>query len=281
MNKLNNILTMYPGGEAQYSFRMFAVYEQPICCTIADPRVVKCIFSKVDTADPFDPVWQLRIRLGPVHSIEEVDEIGNAIKDGIFDQLSFAFKIKIDQIRMTGHSLMPMPGGGGSAYLILPMMIAAAEGRGGGRQLSADDVQALQANLAKPHPLPNPLVALYRSALGADDPVVKFLMLYLILYELSGNRTQSRVENLIQKYAPSTVMNRSLRTDKSERERGIKETIYTRLRNEITHRIAANPEETRREILSNLDAFQTIIHQALTSKMRATEELKGGCQFSS
>lgn len=214
MNDLDSLLTLHPGGEAQYSFRMFAVYEQPICCTTTDPRVVECVFSKVDTADPFDPAWQLRIQLGPVHSIEEVDEIGNASKDEIFDQLSLAFKIKIDQIRMIGHSLVPMPGGGGSAYLIFPMMAGTAEGRVGGRQLLADDVQVLQAILAKSRPLPNPtLVALYRSALGADDPVVKFLMLYLILYELSGNGKQTRVDDLIRKYAPSTVMNQSLRTD--------------------------------------------------------------------
>ncbi len=263
MNKPNNALTVHPGGEAQYSFRMFAAYEQPICCTTGNSRVVKCIFSKVDAADPFDPVWQLRIQLGPVRSIDEVDEIGNAMKDEIFDRLSLAFKIKIDQIRMTGHSLIPMPGGGGYVSCISPMPTVTAKGRGGGRQLLADDVQALQAILAKPHPLPNPLVALYRSALGVDDPVVKFLMLYLILYELSG--TQKKVDHLIQKYAPSTVVNRSLRTDKSAGGKISNETIYTRLRNEITHRITANPEETRRGILSNLDAFQTIIHQALTS----------------
>lgn len=266
MNDPDSLMTLYPGGEAQYSFRMYADYHHPICCTTTDPRVIECIFSKADTADPFDPAWRLRIRLGPLHSTEEIDEIGNAIKDDIFDMLSLAFNIRVDQIRMTGHPLTPIPGGGAIADFILPMPTLSMQGRGGGRQLSAGDIQVLQDILVKAAPPPNTaLVALYRSALATDDPVAKFLILYLILYEASGNDGQKNVDNLIQKYAPLTVTNQRSWVDKTGLSKSTDETIYTRLRNEITHRIAAKPEEIRAAIISNLDQFQTIVHQVLRS----------------
>ena len=265
MNDPDHHLTRYPGGEAHYSFRMYAAYDRLICCAIAHPRVIECVFSKVDTADPFDPAWHLKIRLGPLRSTKEIDEIGKAISDEIFDQLSLAFNIRVDQIRMTGHPLTPIPGGGGIADFISPMPTLTMEGRGGCRQLLADDIQELQDILAKSVLLPNTtvLVALYRSALGTDDPVAKFLILYLILYEVSGNDSQKKVDALIRKYAPSTATDQRPWVDKNGLQQLAKETIYTRLRNEITHRIAVTPEGYREAIISNLDTFQTIVHQAL------------------
>lgn len=266
MNDSGNLLTLYPGGEARYSFKMYATCDQPICCTIADPRVIECVFSKADTADPFDPTWHLRIRLGPLHAVEEIDEIGNAIEDGIFDQLSLAFNIRVDQIRMTGHSLTPIPGGGGIVNCTLPMPTLTMQGRGGCRQLSSDDVQVFQDNLATLVPLQNTvLVGLYRSAHGTEDPVAKFLILYLILYEVSGNDGQKQVDDIIRKYAPSTATDPRPGAAKDGTRKSITETTYTRLRNEIAHRSAVTPEENRAEVISNLDSFQTIVQQVLRS----------------
>ena len=197
MNDSDNLLTLYPGGEARYSFKMYAACDHPICCTSADPRVIECVFSKADTADPFDPTWHLRIRLGPLHSVAEINEIGNAIKDGIFDQLSLAFNIRVAQITRSGHSLTPIPGSGGIANCILPMPTLTMQGRGGCRQLHSDDIQVLQDSMAKSAPQSkSELTALYRSALATDDPVAKFLILYLILYEESGNDRQKKLTTL-------------------------------------------------------------------------------------
>lgn len=267
MNEPDNVSTLYPGGEAQYSFRMFAVYDQPIVCTTTDPRIVECTFSKVDTADPLDANWHLTIRLGPVHSIDEVKEICDATASQIFDRVSLAFQIKIDQIRMIAHSLMALPGGGCTVDFIIPMMTLDMEGRVGGRKLLAGDVQVLQAALTNSEPFPSPtLVALYRSALCADDPIAKFLMLYLILYELSGNEEQKKVDCVVLKYFRQTVQAKSSRIGKNGVKKTKKETIYTRLRNQVTHRIEAAPEQNRREIVSNLDTFESIVRHVLTSE---------------
>lgn len=264
MNDLKGDSTLYPGGEARFSFRMFAAYDHPICCTTADPRVIEYVISKVDTADRFDPVWHLTIRIGPVHSTEEIDEIGNAMKDDIFDRLSLALNIRIDQIRMIGHPLTPRRGGGAVCDSILPMPLVSISGRAGGRQLLANDIQTLR-DIAKAVPLPNEaLVSLYRSALTTDDPVAKFLILYLIVYEVSGNDRQRRTDALILKYAPETVTTPSQKPPKNGASQPETETIYTRLRNEICHRSKAKLEETRGDIVSNLDAFQKIVHQVLT-----------------
>jgi hypothetical protein len=267
MNNPNSLSTPYSGGEAQYSFRMFATYDQPICCTLADPRVVDCVISKVDPSDRFDPAWLLTIRLGPVSSVEEIAAIGNAMQDDIFDRLPLALDLRIDHIRMVGHSLTPMPGGGAIAHLMSPMPSVTASGRTGGRELLADDVQALQNSLTKAAPpSKGALVALYRSALATDDPVAKFLILYLIVYEKSGNDRQEATDKLISDNTPDPGWKTRSWVDKKGVKKSTMEAIYTRLRNEITHRTEVETEKNRAEIIAHLDAFQKIVRQILQGR---------------
>jgi len=255
-------MTGYPGGEVQYSFRMFAVFDQPILCPTTHPRVTQCVIQKL-TADPHDPEWRMDIRFGPVESIEEVDELGKELSDDFFSRLAISLRVRIDNVRMTGHSLTPLPNGGGIAHIILPMPTVAASGRVGGATLQPDQLQLLHRVFSmQPSPEIDSWIALYRSAMSAVDPVVKFLIFYLLLLEIAaqGGQMQSQpaVDRLIMSLAPSTA-----------RTPGPKgpETTFTRLRNEVGHRGSVRPESTRAEIANHLDEFHEIVHSALKAKV--------------
>lgn len=131
----------------------------------------------------------------------------------------------------------------------------------GGRPLNADHVLVIQSKFAKSvTPATNTYVALYRSALGSDDPIIQFLILYLVLYDIAGNREQEKVDGLILCREPLAVQTKSPHNGKLE-------TIYTRIRNEITHRAEVNRESVRADVLNNLDAFKAIVRRVIQARI--------------
>jgi hypothetical protein len=136
MNNNENISLPYPSGHIQYSFNMYVDHKTSIPCQINHPRVKELIFEKVHPNDEFDPKWLTKITLGEVVSIEEVREIGNAIKDNILDRLCFVLETKISEVRLTSHGLTPRKGEGAIAHMILPAIQGSFTVRSGGMKLS-------------------------------------------------------------------------------------------------------------------------------------------------
>ena len=248
--------SQYPAGYIQYAFKMHVTYDRAISCTLVHSNATGLVLEKENSADEFDPEWRMTVHFGPVHSIEEVDETGNAIKDDIFDMLSFTLNTKIAEIRLAGHGLAPRPGESGNAHLPFPPCECSnATGRVGGFRLSNNKVQEVQDALSRISTSQHkPLVSLFRHAIGTDEPIVQFLILYLILYDRYGK--QHEIDKQIMLHEPATPQSTSPRNGKPE-------TIYTRLRNEINHRTNAGPKTTRAEIMDNLDGFRMIVHRIL------------------
>jgi len=254
---MNNETNLYPAGHIRYSFEMYDAYEQAISCNLVHPAVREIILEKVNPSDIFSPEWQMTIHFGPIHSIEDVDETGDAIKDELFDMLSFTLNTRIAGIRLTGHGLTPRSGEGGIAHLLLPPLRCNASAKVGCFPLSEDSVKQVQNTLSRTSdPRYKALIGLFRHAISTDEPIVQFLILYLILYDTYRN--QHKVDKQILSHAPTTPQSVSPHDGKTE-------TIYTRLRNELTHRTAGSPETTRKEIMNNLDSFRTIVHRIIES----------------
>ncbi len=251
-------MVLKSGGEVRYAFRMLASFDQPLRCTTTHPNVLECVFSKSSPADEYDPAWSLVIRFGPVHSLDEIEAMADEIKEDLLDRLSFALNTKADRIRLTGSS----------AHTYLPMPTLEASGRTGGRPLNTDDVREVQASLAKSYASEKSgtAIELYRSALGTDDPVGKFLILYLILYVMTAHETQPEVDNLIRSVERSTV-EMPIPPRPNVRRTGKSETIYTQLRNAITHRAAVKREAVKRGVLDNLDPFQMIVLKVIRASL--------------
>lgn len=101
-----------------------------------------------------------------------------------------------------------------------------------------------------------PHFRIFRYAICADEPIVQFMMLYLILCDICEN--QSGVDRYVMEISPNTDQTQSPHS-------GRPETIYTKLRNEITHRTNISLELTRNEIINNISEFKRIVHRAIES----------------
>ncbi len=255
MKNNNEISGSYPGGHVQFSFNMYVDHKNCISCKIDHPSVKEIIFEKFNSDDGFDPKWLMNIALREVNSIEQVDKIGNTIKDNILDKLCLILSTSITGVRLTGHGLIPREGEGAIAHCILPSMQASGTISCGGKKLDNKIISKVQNEISTisgtQH---NPLNALFRYAICAIEPIVKFMMLYLILYEIF--KKQAAIDEFIVKQSPHTIQTSSPHNREFE-------TIYSRLRNEVTHRTGNPPESMRNDIISNISEFTKIVKIAI------------------
>ena len=267
---------LYPSGSIEYTFKMYTTYDQPISCSVQHANVREVVLEKLNNADEFDPSWQLTINTGPVQSVDEVDEIGNSIKEEIFDVLAFTLNTSISEITQNRPMLSPRPGEGGILQCSLPGIVMNATVLVGCHKMSNDSVQQVQSALSKVSGEQlYPLISLFRHAIGIEEAVLRFLMLYLILYDLCGS--QKKVDNRIKGVAPDTPETGYTYINDKGKPETKTETVYTRLRNEVNHRPNVRPEISRNEIINNLDRFRDIVYKVLMSEtlkstiMRRTE----------
>jgi hypothetical protein len=248
----------YPAGHIVYSFKMYAGCDRTLSCPIGDPRVREVIFEKAKTDDQYDAEWHMTIHFGSIFSPEDVQSLGDEIKDDILDLLSLTFNIAISEVRMIAYGLTPRVGEGAVFLGALPSLEGRMYCRVGVRKLSSNDMKELQTVLSKlSYTRKDYLTRLFRHALSVDDPVVQFMILYLILYEMY--RSQPAIDEFIMKAAPFTSQSLSPHTRDLE-------TTYTRLRNELTHRAAVSPNDTRVEIINHLDEFRMIVQEVVRAK---------------
>jgi len=258
MSNQTNLTSPHPAGHIQYAFDMLLSHDKMISCKIVHPKVNNIVFEKVNSTDQFDDKWLMTVHTGEVSSIKEVQEIGNAIKDIIVDTLAFTLNTKIGEMRVVGYNLVPRFGEGDIGNTLL-----AFEGIGTGKvgcsKLNNNDIREIQnAFLSMPILKYTNLIRLFRHAISTDEPIVQFMLLYLILYEIQHDKQQA-VDTYVMKVAPSTPQSVSPRPHKSE----IMETIYTKLRNEITHRTNVPYKTTRAEIINHLYEFRRIVRTAI------------------
>ncbi len=89
---------------------------------------------------------------------------------------------------------------------------------------------------------------LFRSALGLNDPLSKFMALYNIVLSIC-NDLQEDVDAFVLSVQPGVDRNPPFRPRKS----GTQETVYTRLRNQVGHRRSGTTiEETKGQMEVNL-----------------------------
>lgn len=97
----------------------------------------------------------------------------------------------------------------------------------------------------------------FRFAVQSDDAVTRYMFLYNILLQVHNDK-QEEVENFIRKQEPAVQDSQSPRFPK------IRETIYTRLRNEIAHlRSNATLETTSKKIEYKVQDLQYLVKKAI------------------
>ena len=100
-------------------------------------------------------------------------------------------------------------------------------------------------------------------AIGLKEPISKFMCLYNIMLSLCNDR-QKQVDKFIRDIQPGVELSPSPKKPKDEEER---ETVYTRLRNEIAHsRPGTTIQATRKEIEKNLDGFIRLTREIIVRR---------------
>lgn len=249
----------FPGGHVEYSFEMYVDHRESIRCKIDDSRINEIIISKLVADDPFDCKWKLVVLCLEVSSISEVDSIVEENKDNIFNMISFVFREKVDNINKIGHGLIPKNNEEAQCHIIEPLDTVNIFGKVGGRKLNAAEIHELGEIFVHSKMINNdPLVTIFSYASRVEDHVVQFMFFYLILYEIY--KKQSLIDNFIMKIYPETIRYSSTYNEKQE-------TIFTKLRNEITHRANSSPEENKNDIICNVNKLKYIAHAAIMSQI--------------
>lgn len=255
---MSNESNLYPIGYIEYAFKMYVSYDQTISCILGQRNVRELVLKKVNPSNKLDPEWQMTVHFGNVQSVTELDEAGKAIKDEVFDMLAFILNTKISEITFNDHWLIPRPGEGP----IIIGRVYKTEFRGSSKnvcsKLSDNSIQRLQRALAtKVHTRPDLLIQMFRHAIDSEQPVVQFLTLYQILDVLYVG--QIEIDKQIRSIEPATLLSINSQTKQPE-------TVYTRLRNELNHRMVC-PRNTEHEINNNLDQFREKVHKILQTTL--------------
>ena len=270
---MSNESNLYPIGYIEYAFKMYVSYDQAISCTLGQRNVRELVLKKLNPSNTLDPEWRMTVHFGNVQSVTELDEAGKAIKDEVFDMLAFILNTKISEITFNDQGLIPRPGEGPiivrnlSSYgvngiRIIIGRVYKTEFRGSSKnvcsKLSDNSIQRLQRALAtKAHTRPNLLIQMFRHAIDSEQAVVQFLTLYHILDVLYVDQVE--IDKQIRSIEPDTLLSINSQTKQPE-------TVYTRLRNEVNHRIVC-PRNTEHEINNNLDLFRAKVHKILQTTL--------------
>ena len=197
-----------------------------------------------------------------VESWEQVDSMTLNLVNNLLDSISFYFGVCIGNPTVRGGTLSSkiISENGSVSANILPRGVTAT-----GTITSAsvvtyknEDKEKIKKLLESEFSLEkHPYRSSFRHALQNTDPVVKYMSLYKILLEIF-NDSQEQVDDFIRKIDPNVVQ-----TQRPNNPRII-ETVYTRLRNEMSHtRPKADILNTKNEINQNVSGFANIVKKAI------------------
>jgi hypothetical protein len=192
-----------------------------------------------------------------VYSSEEAGSIGNELVNIILDRVSIEFDIPIEEAHCSGMSLPSDESG--KKHIVTASFVALHDITECDMKPGKKRIEDLIQKLEDETPPRNQHLSLYRFSAKQKDPLARFMFLYNILLQLNGD-SQKDLDAFIR--TCDSGVSQSPRPDKPK----IIETMYTRLRNEIAHcRNNVVPEDTTKEIVDNVAAFQLIVKTAILS----------------
>jgi len=193
--------------------------------------------------------------LTDVFTEEVADAVARDILASIINRLAFELDLSIGEPHLSGFSLPK--DASGSSYTVSKSVLAMWDVLAPTIVVDAPRQQELAMLLEQPFARAD-LQSAYRFAINQSDAVARFMFLYNILLQLH-NDEQGQVDDFFR--VRTVSISQSPRPDKPH----IMETVYTRLRNEVSHtRAGVTPDQTRTEIAANVAAFQALEKVAIS-----------------
>jgi hypothetical protein len=252
-------------GFARFKFEMHAHSENRIALELNHPSIPLIVLDKVDTQNRCDPFWQATVMLADISSIDDLQAHALAAITMVLDFMAVELSIAIRRISILDVSLTSEGVEEAIGHVRIPALQAHGFGTTQLPTIASPQVDYLRELLNKPdlqHRTPE--ARLFREALSAEEPLVQFMVLYLIL-EIRFQR-QREIDAFILRSDPSTATT----PDPRQGREGRVETIYTRLRNEMAHRENFNIDATTVQIRNCLDRLRLIVREAVKESFAQT-----------
>jgi hypothetical protein len=238
-------------GTVTYAAPVAGVRFKPIEVPSSHPAVEKVIVETEDSER-----IQVVFHLLDVFTETEANAIAGDIVASITNRLAFELNRGVGQPYMKGFSLPK--DASGSSYTVLNSAGILWDVAAPTITLGDESRQKLARLLEQPLARPD-LYSAYRFAINQSDDVTRFMFLYNILLQLNHDM-QPRVETFIRAVMPDVEEYDDPRPNKTG-----KETVFTRLRNEVGHaRKGTTPEQTRTLIEGYVAALQTLVKTAIS-----------------
>jgi hypothetical protein len=214
--------------------------------------------TKVEIEGPDGYKVRGTVHLGLVATEDEGRSLATKAITAVLDRIAFHYDMSIANTRIVQDQFSPLSPAPGlhvcksrdtmtfSEILIPVLAVPAAD---------------LKAKLEKQSQPGERYFGLFRSALQSMSPVEKFMHLYHILLMLF-NDEQAEVDKFIR--GEDSGVPYELSGDPKLAKRGIKETIYSRLRNEFAHkRSNVSLEHTKFEMTNRLGGLIQLTKRAI------------------
>ncbi|KAA5539776.1 hypothetical protein FYK55_23555 [Roseiconus nitratireducens] len=231
-------------------------------------------FDEVQVTDDRDEVDLLLIRADSARGITvsvrisdvstEIDGVAIArnAADALLDTLAFERRLPIGQPRLIGQSFEqtdpPDETHHISAGVTLHMSCSATT-------LTRVDGTTIADQLSNSAAASDIHKQMFRSAIRSGGSTERFMHLYNLMMMLFGDH-QGRVDRFIQQNEPNVAL-----TQSPHLKTGVMETVYTRLRNEISHhRQGVDLELTKQEMSNHVGRLSEHVRGAIIAEATST-----------
>ena len=220
-----------------------------------NPNVANVVKAEIEGQDGRS--IRCTVHLTNVPSEENGQKLAWSVFDSALNRIAYYQEASISNECVTGVSFIPVDGNKGVVTVSLQMSW----------NVEASVVKAVTEASLKPQleqaaTLGEVNFGMFRSALNSTGPVEAFMSLYHILLVLFADE-QKCVDSFILSKEPDVQQTVHPKKAKA----GIKETIYSRLRNELAHKRNVDMAKTKKEMVSRLGGLVTITKQAIELRL--------------
>jgi hypothetical protein len=197
------------------------------------------------------------VHLASVATREAGIDLAKKVNTAILNRISFLYDIAIENDKITGTQLIPLnPPSGAHLHPDTGDYVMVGEAA---RLVLGVPAESLKTELEQPSLPGEDYYGLLRSARQSMSPVEEFVHVYNLLMMLCSNNDRfADVEAFIFSKEPT------VQHTPSSRYASDRETVYTRLRNEMNHtRTLGDLDRTKAEIVQHLPGLIALTKQAI------------------
>lgn len=216
---------------------------------------------KIEIEGPNGDEIRSTVHLASVATQDDGRALATKVNTAALNRIAFFHSMAIEKAQSSGDQFSPVsPQPGIHAIAVslncsTPTLAA--------RVVVGIPTTLLKAQLEQASPSGERNFGLFRSARQSESPVEEFMHLYNMLLMIY-NDGQVYVDTFIVDEDPAVQQTQRPPKQRPRKASGVKETVYTRLRNELAHnRPDVNPDKTKAEMANRLGGLIALTKRAI------------------